>query len=179
MKSSVCLFLLLPSLTATILTYGQAPKKPRTEGDYHPRTLHELSTLEPESIAAALAERTTNEGPDVIVHADLLPSRVTVLYDGATRPLHERKKSVILSWANRTAGMPEFYTVPYQSEARFTENGQSYWLVVRQEFVPKFEQELKKGEAVELFLIKMGDIRLEKDDVKLEPVILLEKFLKQ
>jgi hypothetical protein len=75
--------------------------------------------------------------------------------------------------------MPEFYTVPYQSEARFTENGQSYWLVVRQEFVPKFEQELKKGEAVELFLIKMGDIRLEKDDVKLEPVILLEKFLKQ
>jgi hypothetical protein len=61
----------------------------------------------------------------------------------------------------------------------FTENGENYWLAVRTESVPKFEQELKKGEAVELFLIKMGSIRIEKTDEKLEPVILVEKYLKQ
>ncbi len=146
---------------------------------YYPRTLRELSTLQPEPIAAALAERPANENPDVIVYADLLPSRVKVLYGGATRPLHESKKSVIFSWANRIAGMPEFYTVPYQAEALFIENGQTYWLAVRQEFVAQFERELKKGEAVELFLIKMGNVRLEKDDAKLEPVLLVEKYIKQ
>jgi len=46
---------------------------------------------------------------------------------------------------------------------------------VRKEFVTQFEQELKTGDTMELFLIKMGNIRV---DEKLEPVLLVEKFLK-
>ena len=178
MKSRVCLFLLFLSLTATILAYGQGPKKPRTEADYDPRTLRELSTLQPPPFAEALKER-DNEDLAVIVHGELLPSRVKVVYDGAIRPLNEKKKEVILSWSNKFAGAPEFYTVPYQTEMLFTENGESYWLAVRTEFLPKFQQELKKGEAVELFLIKMGNVRIERTDEKLEPVVLIEKYLKQ
>ncbi|HEU4870812.1 MAG TPA: hypothetical protein VFT08_08185 [Pyrinomonadaceae bacterium] len=178
MKSRVCLFLLLLSLTATSLVYGQGQKKPRTEEDYYPRTLRDLSALQPPPFAQALKER-DNKDLGVIVHGDLLPSRVKVVYEGATRPLNEKKKQVILSWANQFAGAPEFYTTPYQTEMLFTENGENYWLAVRTESLPKFEQELKKGEAVELFLIKMGSVRIERTDEMLEPVLLVEKYVKQ
>lgn len=178
MKSRVCLFLLLLSLTATMLAYGQGEKKPRTEEDYYPRTLRDLSTLQPPPFAQALKER-DNTDLAVIVHGDLLPSRVKVVYEGTTRPLNERKKEVILSWANKFAGAPESYTIRYQTEMLFTENGENYWLAVRTESLPKFEEELKKGEAVELFLIKMGSIKIERTDENLAPVLLVEKFVKQ
>ena len=170
MKSRLYIFvLLLTSISATILAQGE--KKPRTEADYRSRTLLELTTLQPDY----LGRDTHNKDPNlrVVVHADLLPSRVKVLYDGKTRPLAESKKYVITSWANQFAGAPEFYTVPYQTEMLFTEDGESYWLAVRKDSLPKFEQDLKKGDAVELFLIKMGNAYL---DDKLEPVLLVEKF---
>ena len=148
------------------------------EEDYSPRTLRDLSTLQPPPFEQALKER-DNKDLAVIVHGDLLPSRVKVVYDGTTRPLNEMKKQVILSWANKFAGAPEFYTTPYQTEMLFTENGENYWVAVRTESVAKFEQELKKGEAVELFLIKMGSVRIERTDEKLEPVLLVERFVKQ
>jgi len=176
MKTRICLFLLLLSLSATILAQG--PKKPRTEEDYYPRTLRELSTLLPPAFAQALKER-DNKDLAVIVHGELLPSRVRVVYEGTTRPLIQMKKDIILSWSNQFAGAPQFYTTPYQTEMLFTENGENYWLAVRTESVPKFEQELKKGETVELFLIKMGNIQIERTDKKLAPVILVEKYLKQ
>jgi hypothetical protein len=178
MKSRVCLFLLLLSLTATMLAYGQGEKKPRTEEDYYPRTLRDLSTLQPPPFAQALKER-DNTDLAIIVHGDLLPSRVKVVYEGTTRPLNERKKELILSWANKFAGAPESYTIRYQTEMLFTENGENYWLAVRTESLPKFEEELKKGEAVELFLIKMGSIKIERTDENLAPVLLVEKFVKQ
>ena len=178
MKSRICPFLLLLSLTAAILANAQGPKKPRTEEDYYPRTLRQLSVLQSPPFAAALKER-DNKDLAVIVHGELFPSRAQVLYEGTTRPLTQGKKDVILLWSNQFAGAPEFYTTPYQTEMLFIENGEKYWLAVRTESVPKFEQELKKGEAVELFLIKMGSTRIEKTDEKLEPVILVEKYLKQ
>jgi len=58
----------------------------------------------------------------------------------------------------------------------FTENGESHWLAVRNEFLPQFEQELKKGDAIELFVIKLGSARDEAN--KLVPVLLVEKYLK-
>ena len=65
--------------------------------------------------------------------------------------------------------------VPYETDMLFTEDGKSYWLVVSTEFLPKFQQQLKKGEAVDLFLVKLGNTRISD---KLEPVLLVEKFSK-
>jgi hypothetical protein len=177
MRSRVCLFVLLLSLMTTI--YGQGEKKPRAPEDYVPRTLQQSSTLLPPTFAAELARRPAGDLPDVIVHSDLLPSRVKVLYEGTTRPLNKMKKDIIQSWAHQFAGMVESYTVPYQTEMLFTENGENYWLAVRTESLPKFEQELNKGDAVELFIIKMGNLKLAETDNKLEPVLLVERFAKQ
>jgi hypothetical protein len=167
MKNLLCIFMLL----LTSMVYTQGEKKPRTEADYRSRTLRELTTLQPDY----LGRDTHSKDPNVrfVVHAQLLPSRVKVLYDGTTRPLVGNKKYVITSWANQYAGAPEFYTAPYQTEVLFTEDGESYWLAVRKDSLPQFEKELKKGDTVELFLIKMGNAYVED---KLEPVLLVEKF---
>lgn len=175
MKGGLCLFvLLLTSVGATLLAYGQGEKRPRTVEDYHARTLRELTTLQPDSFA----KDPQIKSPDlrVVVHGELLPSRVRVLYDGTRRPLVESRKDVIAAWAKKFAGAPEFYTVPYETEMLFTEDGESYWLAVRKEFLPKFEQELKKGDALQLFLIKLGNAHV---GGKLEPVLLVENFVKQ
>lgn len=172
----VCLFVLLFTLvTATISAYTQREKKPRTDADYRPRTLRELTTLLPDNFAE-VSSRMADPTLRLIVHGDLLPSRVKVFYDGTTRPVNESKKGVITDWANRFAGAPEFYTVPYETEMLFSEEGESYWLVVRKESLPHFDQQLRKGEIVELFLIKLGNTRI---NDKLEPVLLVEKFVKQ
>ena len=176
MKRRLCiLVLLLTSVSATVLAYTQGEKKPRTEADYHARTLLELSTLQPDYIANS-PEYKDAKDLRVVVHGELLPSRVKVVYDGTTRPADDHRKYVIKEWANKFAGAPEFYTVPYETEMLFTEDGKSYWLVVKNEFVPQFAQELKKGEAVELFLIKLGNAHV---DGNLQPVLLVEKFVKQ
>ena len=168
------LLLLLISAGATIPVDTQGEKKPRTDADYRVRTLSELTTLQPEYMADK--PQLKDENLRIVVHADLLPSRVKVLYDGTARPLSENRKQVITQWANRYAGAPEFYTRPYETEMLFTEDGKSYWLAVKKQFLPRFGQELKKGDAVELFLIKLGNARI---DEKLEPVILVEKFVRQ
>ena len=175
MKSRIYIFvLLLTTVGAMAPAYSQGEKKPRTEADYHRRTLRELTTLQPDYVAREPQSRDVNLR--IVVHGNLLPSRVKVLYDGTTRPLVEKRKLVIKEWANRFAGAPEFYTVPYQTEMLFTEEGKSYWLVVRKESVAQFEREFKKGDTVELFLIKLGNAHI---DDKLEPVLLVEKFGKQ
>ena len=164
--------LLLVSMMPALVVYGQAgPKKPRTIDDYRPTTLRELSALQPEGV---LREPNYKDAR-IIVQTAIFPSRVKVLYDGTKRPLLDTEKSVIEQWANQYSGAPEFYIAPYETEMLFIENGQSYWLAVRKEFIPQFEQELKKGDAMELFLIKLGSAR---SGDELVPVLLVEKFLK-
>lgn len=171
MKTRLCLFIVL--ITAATLTYAQGEKKPRTIADYQPRTLQELATMLPENFRTALAERGVEGNKDLklIVHGELFPSRVKVVYSGTKRPLVEDKRTVITGWANKFAGMPEFYTVPYQTELLFTEGDEKYWLVVHKDLVA---QDWKQGDALELCVIKLGNVQI---GDTLEPVLLAEKVL--
>ena len=175
MKLQLCVsILLLLSITGATLTNAQGDKKPRTIADYQPRTLQELTTLLPETFRAALAERGVQGNKDLkqIVHGELFPSRVKVVYSGSKRPLLEDKRNVIIGWANKFAGMPEFYTVPYQTELLFTEGGQNYWLAVHKELLA---QDWKQGETLELCVIKLGNVRIGDE---FEPVLLAERVIK-
>lgn len=171
MKTRLCLLILLLSTT---LTFGQGEKKPRTIADYQPRTLQELTTLLPETFRAALAERGVQGNKDMkqIVHGQLFPSRVKVVYSGTKRSLLEDKRNVIVSWANQFAGMPEFYTVPYQTELLFTEGAENYWLAVHKDLLA---EDWKKGEALDLCVIKLGNVRIGDE---FEPVLLVERAIK-
>jgi hypothetical protein len=154
------------AITTTVFAQG-GPKKPRGFDDYTPRTLEDISKLQ--------GSITESSNKNVAIHGEIFPTRVKVVYEVSSRPIAQHKRDTIAAWANRFAGAPETYNRPYQNEVLFSENGRNYWLVVRKEFLPRFAQELKKGETVELFLIKMGSAR--KGD-KWEPVLLVEKFLK-
>ncbi len=173
MKTRLCLLLLL-SITGATLTYAQGEKKPRTIADYQPRTLQQLTNLLPEAFRAALAERRVEGNKDMklIVHGELFPSRVKAVYSGTQRPLVEDKRNLIISWANQFAGMPEFYTVPYQTELLFTEGVEKYWLAVHKDLLA---QDWKQGETLELGVIKLGNVRISDE---FEPVLLVEKVIR-
>ena len=107
------------------------------------------------------------------MHGELFPSRVKAVYSGEKRPLLEKKRNIIVSWANQFAGAPEFYTAPYQTELLFTEDDKNYWLAVRKEFP---EENWKRNEAFDLCVIKLGHARIGDD---LEPVLLVERVIRQ
>ncbi|HYH85904.1 MAG TPA: hypothetical protein VEX60_10665 [Pyrinomonadaceae bacterium] len=152
--------------------FGQSvpgPKKARTPDDYQPRTLKEIAAPED------AAEVSHDGEKEVALRGDVSPSRVRVVYAGSTRPLPSGKKSVIKEWARRFAGSPEHYTEPYEDEALFTEDGAEHWLAVHKKLVPRLKEELKKGEALELFVIRLGGVRTGSE---WEGVILVESLRK-
>lgn len=170
-KTSV---LLLTLLLSGNLAYGQEllgakPKKARTVDDYKARTLKEVTTK------GSDAESKGNKEETMIVNGDILPSRVRVIYTGSARPLPQIKKEVLRQFALRYAGFPEFYTVPYETEILFVENGAKYWLAVKKEPLRHLEQELKQGEEVDLFLIRVGTARIADE---WESMLLVESFQK-
>jgi len=174
MRTRLCLLLLL-SITGATLTYAQGEKKPRTIADYQPRTLQELTNLLPENFRAALEARGPEGNKDLkqIVHGELFPSRVKVVFSGTRRPLVEDKRNLIASWASKFAGMPEFYTVPYQTELLFTEGTEKYWLAVHKDLLA---QDWKQGDELELCVIKFGNVQIGDG---FEPVLLVEKIIRQ
>jgi hypothetical protein len=53
----------------------------------------------------------------------------------------------------------EHYTLPYQTEYQFMENGVPYWIAVRTQSLPDFEQSFRKGEKIDLELIRLGGVK--------------------
>ncbi len=150
-------FILLLAVTLTLsggLVYGQdtqaRPKKPRSFEDYTPRSLKEIAAMKPDP--NSLRDKQDN----LFVTADDLPSRVRVTYTGSTRPIPQLKKEVIRQWARLYAGSIEHYTEPYQTEMFFIENGVGYWLAIPKDSPLLSQQSFKKGERLDLYLIRLG-----------------------
>ncbi|HYP00403.1 MAG TPA: hypothetical protein VER76_09470 [Pyrinomonadaceae bacterium] len=166
------LVFILTFLLCGVSAYGQGSslpgnKKPRTVDDYRPRTLKQIV-----SKAAAGGHRDKESG--VVLHGNILPSRVKVIYAGSTRPLPQNRKDVLVKWAQRFAGDPAHYTVPYETEALFVEGRTKHWLAVRRDFAAGLTKELKKGDAVFLYLIRLGGVQAAG---KWEWLMLVESYL--
>lgn len=171
-KQPLHFILALTFVLCGLAAFGQnapGPKKARTPDDYQPRTLREIA-------APATAPEVPQDGEkELVLSGDILPSRVRVIYAGSTRPLPKGKKGIIEEWARRFAGSPEHYTGPYETEALFTEDGVEHWLVVHKKLVPQLKEELKKGEALDLFVIRLGGVRA---GGEWEGVVLVESLRK-
>lgn len=171
---SHCFLLLLVLLLGCNVAYGQdslgaRPKKARTLDDYQPRTLKEVA------MEGAGTESRGNKEETMSVYGEIIPSRVRATYTGSTRKLPQIKKEVLRQWALRYAGFPEFYTGPYEKEMLFIEGGKKYWLAVKKKLLPNFKRELKRGEAVDLYLIRVGAARTSEE---WELMLLIENFRK-
>ncbi|MBA3322717.1 MAG: hypothetical protein H0T45_14885 [Pyrinomonadaceae bacterium] len=150
---------------------GAMPKKARTLDDYKHRTLIEIAAAGSDVVSP----RDREDKDTTVVSGDILPSRVRVTYKGFVRPLPQSKKDVILRWARQYAGDPAHYTVPYETEMLFIEDGVDHWLTVKKSSLPHFKEELKEGEAVDLYVIRLGGI---KSSDKWGWVLLVETFVK-
>jgi hypothetical protein len=153
-RCSVQFVLLLALMTGSGLVYGQdaqpGPKKPRTFEDYTPRSLKEIAAMKPDPNSL----RDKQEG--MVVTVDDLPSRVRVTYTGLTRPIPPLKKEVIRQWARLYAGSLEHYTESYQAEMLFIENGVRSWVAIPKDSPLLSKQSFKKGERLDLYLIRLG-----------------------
>ncbi len=173
---SVQLWVLLALMLGGTVTFGQdsmgaRPKKARTPEDYKPRTLKEIETAGKPLLDEL--KRDTQGGATTLIHGDLFPSRVRLVYKGSVRPLTPNRKAIISQWAQRYAGYPEHYTVPYTSEVLFAENGVNRWLVVKTDDSVAFRNKLRRGAVVDLYLIRLGAF---KSGTSWKWVLLAEKF---
>lgn len=171
-QRNFCLALVLMLLACGNPALGQGPlgphpKRALTPADYKPQTLKQVLAEE----AKGVNQR--KEEDKVLVHGDLRPSRVQATYTGRARPLSRIKQTVLRRWAQLYAGNPEHYTVPYQTELLFKDGGVNYWLAVKKESLTDFKKQFKKGDAVDLFLVRLGGVMT---GDTLEPLLLVESF---
>ena len=145
------------------------PKRARTPADYQLRTIEEIAAREFDTHNGAAGDQ------KIVVNGDLHPSRVSATYTGRVRPLPQNKRAVLNRWAQLYAGAPAHYTVPYQSERLFKQNGRGYWLAVKRDAAAKFKKEIKAGQAVELFLVRLGGA-VDRDNW--DALLLVENFQK-
>ena len=133
-RKQAILVLLVALFLSSNVASGQdlspgGPKKARTAEDYKPRALKEIAAL------SALEPASEGNSTEVVT-GDLLPSRVRVTNQASKRPISRARQKIIFNWAQRYAGDPQHYTVPYQTEFLFREAGLNYWLVVNKDLVP-------------------------------------------
>lgn len=172
MKIPTSSLLLILSLSLAAIGCSQAsstagPKRARTAADYTSRTLAEVAVNGSQAVARGEADGNS------IVLGEILPSRVRVSNTGNTRQIPASRSDVIRKWAAEYAGSMEHYTLPYQTEYQVLENGIAYWIAVRTQSLPDFQQNFREGEDVVLDLIRLGGA---KAGDRWEWVFLVENF---
>jgi len=164
--------LLLTILTAIAVNAqnptGPGSKRPRTPEDYQAGTLKELAAKH------SIVESRGNKLETMVVDPDISPTRVRATYAQLTRRIVESKAELIRQWVRLYAGAPETYK-PYEVEVLFTENGNKYWLTFTKKTLDSFWDSDKWNKPVDLFLIRMGAVKI---GGGWEPVFLVESFQK-
>jgi hypothetical protein len=74
---------------------------------------------------------------------------------GQTRPIDTTAKAFIVFWA-KTLGLPAATAGLFESEARFSEGEETYWLPIQSSLLPDIEA--NKGALVEVYVGWLGSI---------------------
>ena len=93
--------------------------------------------------------------PGIILNPDV-PFRVRVTYTGRFRPLAPDTRRLIEAWSAAMAGAD--VAGAFRRELDVEQRGQRYWLALQEVLVPQMKGELRAGEAIELFVIYIGQI---------------------
>lgn len=96
--------------------------------------------------------------------------RVTGNYVGSPRKIKFSLRMRIDSWA-RALGIDNIIYGLFTHEIQLMENGNSYWLPVQKHLVPSIQDDLSKGQVVDLFMVFIGVFRG-------NPVFLVNNFKK-
>ena len=124
--------------------------------DFKPRTLKDILKLDTREIEDSMQRNS------LIMHADPLFSVVKVKYSGKNRPISPLKKDLLTNWA-KTMGHPEDYKTNYERDYMFYESGLDYWLPVQKKVSSYFLKELKEGDDIAIYLVRVGGVCIKKE----------------
>jgi hypothetical protein len=86
-----------------------------------------------------------------------LPVKATVTYSGESRPVSEVNRDAIATFANAQQTPPQAdVRALFTEEFLFTEAGRDYWLPLQKQMIPFIDQELSKGDQVQLLALWIG-----------------------
>lgn len=103
-----------------------------------------------------------------------LESKILVTFTGKSRPIIKERKTFISIWAGML-GQPKDYADLYQREYLYKEGDDEYWLPTQEPITKYFDKELKEGDEITLYLIRIGAHRSKKN---IDCILLVEEYQK-
>jgi len=155
-----------------LLTFSPARAQDFPWNDFERRTLQGLVKINAAEDADDL-KRYPDKG-QFVFRGKIMPSVVRLTYTGQLRWISGERRKFIELWAGAYSQTQD-YAAMFETEFLFKEEAQEYWLPVQSQVAKYFDKELKKGDAVDLYMIRPGGLR-KKD--KLDWIFLVEEFQK-
>jgi hypothetical protein len=141
--------------------------------DFECRTLSQLIKINNDEDADDL-KRFPDKG-QMVMRGKILPSVVRVTYTSESRPISAEHQKFIELWADVYSEQKQVYAKRFESEFLFTEGPEQYWLPVQGPVAKYLNKELQKGDAVDLYLVRPGGMRIKE---KVDWIFLVEEFQK-
>ena len=121
---------------------------------YKPRTLYETIGLDSEGKNADIII-TKKDVPQMVAYTNLLYSQVRVKFMNKSRPFSADRKETLDLW-KKTLAIDEKTVALYENEYLFKECSNEYWIPVQKQVAAFFPKELKEGDMISLFIIRIG-----------------------
>jgi hypothetical protein len=133
---------------------------------FKPRTLKEIISVTTKAVKPY---------DSMFLATNQLESKVLVTFTGKSRPIISERKTFISIWAGML-GHPKDYADLYEHEYLYKEGDDEYWLPTQEPITKYFDKELKEGDKVTLYLIRIGGHRSQQI---VDCVLLVEEFQKE
>lgn len=133
---------------------------------FKPRTIKEVISITTKAV---------RPGDAMFLAQDQLESRVDVIFTGKSRAIGQARKTFIEAWFGMLRSGQKGLAELYDREYLYKEGETEYWLPTSRSITKYFEQELKPGDKMDLYLISTGAYR---NDDNIDCVLLVEEFQK-
>lgn len=134
---------------------------------FKPRTLKDVITITTKAVR-----------PDDSIYLahNQLESKVEVIFTGQSRPISAARKTFIKTWLETLRSDQKGLAELFEREYLYKEGSEEYWLATSKPITKYFEQELKPGDKMDLYLISIGAYRSKSE---IDCVLLVEEFQKR
>jgi hypothetical protein len=127
---------------------------------YQPRTLASVIKIN-KPLCEEMDSSPESQGKKkILLTGDNFPSKVTLTYEGKSRPLVGPLRDVLVAWAKST-GRSEDMTQVFATEGLFEENGAHFWIALQKPLVDPLAKEVKAGQHFNAYVMWMGSIKVE------------------
>lgn len=142
---------------------------------YKSRTLNEIIEINADLKNADLIIK-KEEIPQITLNGNPLYSQVRLKFMNKSRPISTDRMDLVKLW-QKTFDADERVLTLYENEYLFKECETEYWIPVQKQVAAFFPKELKTGDMISLFIMRIGG-RKEKNADKWDWLFLTNEFVK-